>query len=183
MLGIKTFFRLGLRLLLVFLFFHPTAYAGAIGGLFSDGVFGLPWGSKLADVREAFPGGKEDSAHGITRYTVKDGRLLFKIPRQPGNELHFAFDAHGGMNGVSIEFPANGVESFGQLLNSLTTYFGPYENLPNSAGAVSVRWPTDQGVTLTLIQLPGIFSVGAPLVSIGYVNPQPEVPRKEALGF
>lgn len=169
--------------LIVALLFAQAAHAGPLAELFADGVFGLPWGSSLDDVKTAFPDGKSDNQSSIPRYAVKDDRPLFNIERTPKNEITFVFDAHGDMHGVGIEFPAKGAEVFTVLLNTLTTYFGPHENVPNDLGTVAVKWPMDEGVTLSLIHLPGVFSSGDVLVSIGYTAQQRDTPTKESLGF
>lgn len=115
-------------LALFFVFQSLPTVAGPISDIFSDSVFGVKWTDDIETVKRKFPSGKLDDESGMVIYSVRDGREVLKTKRTDKNKISFSFDAVGKLNGVSIEFPYDGTESFGDLFNKMTTYFGTYGN-------------------------------------------------------
>ena len=169
-------------LLLSTLLVSPCVNSGNVADIFGKNVFGVSWGSDIQTAISVFPGGKQETQLGIATYTAKDGRNLFGIKRNPDNYIRYYFDANGRMNGVGIEFPAKSADNFGALLNKLTTHFGEPVASPNVAGAPSVRWPEDEGISLGLSLIPGLLSIGELLFSIEYAS-TPAATTREELGF
>lgn len=84
-------------------------------------------------------------------YSVRDGREVLKTKRTDKNKIIFSFDATGKLRGVGVDFPCDGTESFSDLLNKMTTYFGTYDNDDENTSefGMNIVWPTDNNVTLT----------------------------------
>ena len=169
-------------LLLSALLVSPCAHSGNVADIFAQDVFGAPWGSSIKTVTTALPDGKQETQLGMTTYTIKDGRKLFDIKRDPDNYIRYHFDAEGSMNGVGIQFPLDSADDYGTLLNKLNTYFGKAESVPNSFGAIYVRWPEDEGITISLTHIPGQLKLGELLFAIEY-RPNPPSITREGLGF
>lgn len=168
-------------LALFFVFQSLPAVAGPISDTFSDSVFGVKWTDDIETVKCKFPGGKLDDEHGFLVYEVRDSREVLKTKRTDKDKIIFTFNAVGKLNGVGVEFPYDGTESFGQLLNTMNTYFGAHTYNENDEIAMSVFWPTDDGIKLTLVVIPKLLVGFDLLMSIGRVVPV-EV-SKEELGF
>ena len=176
-------FRVSVLLCVLVVGFTVPTFAGPISDMFSDSVFGVKWTDDLETVKRKFPGGKVNDDHGFLTYEVRDGREVLKTMRTDKDKIIFTFDAVGKLNGVGVEFPYDGTESFGGLLNKMTTYFGTYDNdnEKTSEFGVNVIWPTDNNIKLTLAFIPGILGGFDIIMGIGKVVPV-EV-SKEELGF
>lgn len=167
-------------LALFFVFQSLPAVAGPISDTFSDSVFGVKWTDGVETVKRKFPDGKIKKNVGILNYSVRDGREILKTNRADKNEINFSFDATGKLNGVSIEFPYEGIESYTDLMNKMTTYFGAYDKDKSEYGLVII-WPTDNNITLSLILMPELIAGFDIFMSIGRVVPVEA--SKEELGF
>lgn len=159
--------------------FAVPTFAGPISDTFSDSVFGVKWTDDLETVKRKFPGGKVNDDHGFLTYEARDGREVLKTARTDKNKITFAFDAVGKLNGVGVEFPYDGIESFTELMNKMTTYFGAHDQQKSEYG-LNIIWPTDNSITISLIVMPEMFSFDI-LMSIGRVVPVEA--SKEELGF
>lgn len=171
-----------LALMFVLQLFSQLAVAGSIADVFSEGIFGVKWGSPIEEVEKALPAGVAATQVGIATYTIQDGRTLFGVQREDSNSIRFSFDSNGEMNGVSIEFPLNAIDDYGVLFTKLNTVFGRGEDAPNSLGVQVVKWPEDQGIGISLMHLPGVLSIGDLLFTIEY-RPELHGVSKEDLGF
>jgi len=168
---------------LLILIFPLSANAGQIEDIFGEDIFGVKWGASLETVKSKFPEGKENTQSGWLSYKVKDGRKLFGLERDSSDKITFHFDANGRFFGVGIDFPNNSSKSFGEILNKLQTTFGDSESKPNSVGVISVRWPADAGIKISLTTIPGVFG-GIDYFLFGVErNIKPQQTRKEDLGF
>lgn len=171
-------------LLFSFLIFSSSqSYAGKIEDTFKSGIFGIEWGSSQEMVQNSFPKGKLDKSLGILQYTVEDSRTIFEILREEDNYIKFFFDSDNELNGVAIEFPYNGVSDFGSLLTKLKTLFGDYPSGGGVHGAVMVNWAPDNGVQISLTQIPGMFSGGDLVFSVGYTSPVKHEATKAQMGL
>ena len=170
-------------LALVFVFHSLSAVAGPISDTFSDSVFGVKWMDDVETVKRKFPGGKLNDDHGFLIYEVRDGRKILKTTRTDKDKIIFTFDAVGKLNGVGVEFPYDGTESFGNLLNKMTTYFGTYDNDDKNTSefGVNIVWPTDNNIKLTLAVIPGILGGFDIMMGIGRIVPVKA--SKNDLGF
>ena len=137
-----------------------TAFAGPISDTFSDSVFGLKWTDDIETVKIKIPGRKVDDKYGILMYTVRDGREVLKMKRTDKDKITFVFDSTRKLNGVSIEFPYDGSESWGELLNKTTTYFGAHDTNTASGYGLNIVWPRDNNITLTLSLIPKMKVLG-----------------------
>lgn len=170
-------------LALVFVFQSLSAVAGPISDTFSDSVFGVKWTDDIEIVKRKFPGGKIKDNAGISVYEVKDGREVLKTRRTKKDKITFTFNAVGKLNGIGIEFPYEGTESFSTLLNKMTTYFGTYDNDDENTSefGMNIVWPTDNHITLTLAIVPKILGGFDIIMGIGRVVPVEA--SKNELGF
>lgn len=166
--------------LTIFIVVTVPVFAGPISDTFSDSVFSVKWTDDLETVKRKFPGGKVKENVGILVYEVRDGREILKTNRSDKDKITFSFDATGRVNGVSAEFPYDGIESFTELMNKMTTYFGAHDQQKSEYG-LNITWPTDNGVTISLILMPEIIAGYDILLSIGRVVPVEA--SKEELGF
>ena len=162
--------------------FAVPTFAGPISDTFSDSVFGVKWTDDLETVKRKFPGGKVKDNAGISVYEVRDGREVLKTTRTSKDKIIFTFNAIGTIKAVSVEFPYDGPESFGQLLNTMNTYFGAHIYNENSEITINVFWPTDNGIKVTLISIPEIFGFGFDVL-MGIEKVTPVEASKEELGF
>lgn len=174
-------YRIILLLVLALGFVSTKAHAGLISDTFSGSVFGVKWTDDVTTVKSKFPGGKLDDKSGILIYSVRDGREVLKTKRTDKNKIIFSFDATEKLSGVGVDFPYNGTESFSDLLNKMTTYFGTHTYNKNDEIAMSVFWPADDGIKLTLTVIPKLLVGFDLLMSIERVVPV-EV-SKERFGF
>lgn len=156
------------------------AFAGPVSDTFSDSVFGVKWTDDVETVKRKFPGGKVKDNAGISVYEVRDSREVLKTIRTDKDKIIFTFNAIGTLKAVSVEFPYDGIESFTELMNKITTYFGAHDQQKSEYG-LNITWPTDNGITISLILMPEIIAGYDILMSIGRVVPV-EV-SKEELGF
>lgn len=159
-----------------------TAYAGPISDTFSDSVFGMKWMDDIETVKIKIPGGKVDDKSGVLMYTVRDGREVLKMKRTDKNKITFVFDSTRKLSGVSIEFPCDGSESWGELLNKATTYFGAHDTNNASEYGLNIVWPRDNNITLTMSVIPKVLGFGFDMfMGIGRVVPVEA--SKTELGF
>lgn len=171
-----------IAIVFIFQLFSFSAVAGNIANVFSEGIFGVKWGSNKDQVIEVIPGGKIGDEFGIVTYTIKNGRTLFGIERRKNNYAKFNFDSNDRLVGATIEFP-DSTEIYGALLTKINTTFGQnFQPVPNSLGAAVVKWPEEEGITLLLSYISGMFNSGSVLFSIGY-RLQPANVSKDELGF
>jgi hypothetical protein len=171
-------------LLIVILIFPLTVDAGQIKKVFGDGIFGVKWGSTIDQVEEAHPGGKRVKEFGYTQYIIKDGRTILGVERKNNNPITFFFDDNGRLINVQIDFP-NPAKNFGLLINKINTVFGSdHITYPGTqtVSQAAVHWKPDEGVTLSLSQVPGIISIGRLILMVG-VDLEPESNSKKSLGF
>lgn len=171
-------------LVITLLAISMTAFAGPISDTFSDSVFGVKWTDDIEIVKNKFPDGKIDDKHGVLMYLVYDGRDVLKMKRTDKDKITFVFDSTRKLNGVSIEFPYDGSESWTELLNKATTYFGAYDKHTATGYGLNIVWPRDNDITLTMTLMPKSLGLGFGfdmLMSIGRVVPV-EASKKE-LGF
>ena len=161
-----------------FLFYSGFANAGSIYDSFSSGVFGLPWGSSIEEVKKAFPNGKYTDKYGIKLFRVKDGRTLFEINRQK-QEIIFGFDDLGRMKGVSASFRD---EDYFLLKSKLNTLYGMEEENSKQHSGPYATWEEDDGIIISIYMQTRTFKT-LTYVSIGNAKlAQPSATAKD-LGF
>lgn len=158
--------------------FNSTA--GPVADLFSDGIWGLSWGSNKDQVKKVFPKGKLVKYGNIELFEVKDGRSIFGVERANSMKIAVGFDAENRMAGASIYFAS---DAFVELQQKLITEFGaPLPPQANATGATVLQWDTDNGVVLSLSHFAVGFSTNT-VLSIGFeALPKPTTDKK-SLGF
>lgn len=147
-----------------------VTYAGNVAETFSKSIFELKWLSSKEEVIKKYPHGKLKTTVGVKSYIIKDGRTLFGVERKKENYISFVFNGEDQLSGVSIQFPMESTDDFGELLIKLNTYFGSAESKPNSFGVVFVQWPEDSGIKISLTTIPGVFSSEL-LFNVEYTTP------------
>ena len=143
--------------ILILLLATQQAYAGKIAEYFSEGVFGVKWGSTLEEVKIVFPNG-EVSTNPATKkinYAAPNGLSLFGIKRNPDSWVCYNFDDKGRFNAIVIGFPNTGGGEEEELLNTVINDFGEYKTveergIPPVFGGSFFVWQRDEGIELTL---------------------------------
>ena len=150
------------------------AMAGKVAELFSDGVFGVPWGATIEEVKKNHPEGEIKTYIGINNYVVPHAKPVLNITRQD-TDITFTFNASQQMHAVGISFEGN---EYTDVYRALSTHFGkPQTNANDSA----IRWPVDAGISMYLVAIPSGFSM-KPTLTIEYTEPFIDK-SKEELGF
>jgi len=166
---------------LVMILSSTTVLAGQISSTFSESVFGVQWTDNEKVVQSKLPGGDLSNKYGYITYKVPDGREILKTKRTEKDTITFTFNSASNLIGIGVEFPMANASGFGELQNKLTTYFGQPESVPNQSGVTMIRWPEDDGVTISLSVIPSGFGRNTLLFGIEKQN-QVNV-KKEELGF
>lgn len=126
-------------------------FAASISDTFNAGVFDIPWGASIEDVKESFPGGITKTEYGINSYIVKDSRKLFGLDREDGNNIVFYLSRDWKFNSLAAYFPFSD-ESFGFLFSKLESTFGPFTNKHMATLSVSLEWNDSGTIKLFLIR-------------------------------
>ena len=131
-------------------------HAGKIAVYFSEGVFGVKWGSTLEEVKQIFPDGEVNAGpKGVIYYSSPNGQSLFGIKRNPDSWVCYNFDKKGRFNAIVIGFPNSGGSEEEELLNTVIATFGDYttkeeRGMPPFWGGSFFVWQRDKGIELTL---------------------------------
>lgn len=123
--------------------FH-AASAGAIADQFGHGYGGMAWATPLASLVGMLPGGDHyfSSLAGERLYTVKNDDPLFGIPRE-GMRIQYHFGKTNRLRDVAVIVPYERRE---QLLASLVSMFGSYNNPVTIGRTIIYAWPQDHGI-------------------------------------
>lgn len=163
----------GLSLALLIAVSTP-ALAGKVAQLFSDGVFGVQWGANLDEVKASFPEGEVKTYIGIDNYIVPHSKPVLGITRQD-TDITFTFNADKKLHAVGVSFEGN---EFTDVYSALNTHFGKHQPV---SGSQTIRWPTDEGISMYLVSFPTGFSI-KPMLTIEYIAPMDNA-SKDELGF
>lgn len=151
-----------------------AAFAGKIDDFFSDGAFGVQWGSTIDEVRELHPKGTAKEYVGIQSYIVPHSTPVLKIERED-TDITFTFNSEGKLHAIGVSFEGNDIA---EAFSSLKSNFGENEPLSDSP---RIAWPQDGNIKMYLVSIPSGFSV-KPVLTIENVAPSSEA-SKDALGF
>jgi hypothetical protein len=106
------------------------------------------WGSSIADLVGAHPGGEHFFAvgGGVRDYALPDEKSLFGIPR--GHMmLRYFLDETGSGSSVALTFP---YEQREKLLGSLVLSFGSYQSVYTKGISTFYSWRRDDGVGMVV---------------------------------
>ena len=168
--------------MVVLTFWVYSASAGEIANIFSSSIFDLIWFSTIDEVKQKYPGGVLKSEYGITSYRILDGRTVLTVKRKNSNYIDFIFNSENQLNNVAVQFPLDTPQSAPNLLNKLTTYFGPQSDNPKAAGnTLVIQWPEDNGFIINMINIVNMFKDDELVFGIGCTKPVSA--DKKQLGF